>query len=182
MAESGVVSGAADAQDGYVHTAFDAVSGRGPATDRIVIDTLLAAARRPRTVGAQTPATRFVIYTSGVWVLGRASEPAERRGAHQSDRPGAWRVPSRRTRARRGAPRHLRTMVVRPGVVYGGGAGIMGDVFKQASNGLVRVVGDGNNHWPLVYDRDLADLYRPPRADVKTPRASTTPTTKATSG
>jgi nucleoside-diphosphate-sugar epimerase len=23
----------------------------------------------------------------------------------------------------------------------------------------VRVVGDGNNHWPLVYDRDLADLY-----------------------
>ena len=21
------------------------------------------------------------------------------------------------------------------------------------------MVGDGNNHWPLVYDRDLADLY-----------------------
>jgi nucleoside-diphosphate-sugar epimerase len=21
------------------------------------------------------------------------------------------------------------------------------------------VVGDGNNHWPLVYDRDLGDLY-----------------------
>ena len=32
-------------------------------------------------------------------------------------------------------------------------------VFKDASNGLVRVVGDGANHWPLVYDRDLADLY-----------------------
>ena len=23
----------------------------------------------------------------------------------------------------------------------------------------LRVVGDGTNHWPLVYDRDLADLY-----------------------
>ena len=23
----------------------------------------------------------------------------------------------------------------------------------------MRVVGDGNNHWPLIYDRDLADLY-----------------------
>ena len=23
----------------------------------------------------------------------------------------------------------------------------------------MRVVGDGNNHWPAVYDRDLADLY-----------------------
>ena len=50
-------------------------------------------------------------------------------------------------------------MVVRPGVVYGSGDGIMGDMFKSASNGLIRVVGDGNNHWPLIYDRDLADLY-----------------------
>jgi nucleoside-diphosphate-sugar epimerase len=50
-------------------------------------------------------------------------------------------------------------MVVRPGVVYGGGNGMVGDIFKSAANGLVRVVGDGNNHWPLVYDRDLADLY-----------------------
>ena len=36
---------------------------------------------------------------------------------------------------------------------------MVGDIFKAATNGLVRVVGDGNNHWPLVYDRDLADLY-----------------------
>ena len=36
---------------------------------------------------------------------------------------------------------------------------MVSDLFKSASNGLVRVVGDGNNHWPLVYDRDLADLY-----------------------
>ena len=48
---------------------------------------------------------------------------------------------------------------MRPGVVYGGGGGMVGDILKAASNGLVRVVGDGNNHWPLVYDRDLADLY-----------------------
>ena len=54
---------------------------------------------------------------------------------------------------------HLRTVVVRPGAVYGGASGMVGDLFKAATNGLVRVVGDGNNHWPLVYDRDLADLY-----------------------
>jgi len=53
----------------------------------------------------------------------------------------------------------LRTIVVRPGVVYGNSGGMVGDLLKMASNGLVRVVGDGNNHWPLVYDRDLADLY-----------------------
>jgi nucleoside-diphosphate-sugar epimerase len=43
--------------------------------------------------------------------------------------------------------------------VYGGGHGLVGDLLKSASNGLVRVIGDGNNRWPLVYDRDLADLY-----------------------
>src|SRR4249919_3015188 len=59
---------AADAQDGYIHTAFDTVSGRGPSTDRVALDTIFAAAKRPRTAGARTAATRFVIYTSGVWV------------------------------------------------------------------------------------------------------------------
>jgi len=26
-------------------------------------------------------------------------------------------------------------------------------------NGLVRIIGDGKNHWASVYDRDLANLY-----------------------
>src|SRR5215213_531026 len=46
---------AAEAQDGYVHTAFDAVSGRGPAVDRMAIDVMLAAAKRPRTTGGSSP-------------------------------------------------------------------------------------------------------------------------------
>src|SRR5439155_705430 len=58
-----------------------------------------------------------------------------------------------------GADAGLRTIVLRPGVVYGGGNGIIADLFKPASNGLVRVIGDGNNPWPLVYERHLADLY-----------------------
>jgi nucleoside-diphosphate-sugar epimerase len=57
------------------------------------------------------------------------------------------------------ATAHLRTAVVRPGVVYGGSRGIVGDLFKDGANGLIRVVGDGTNRWPLIYDRDLADLY-----------------------
>jgi nucleoside-diphosphate-sugar epimerase len=48
---------------------------------------------------------------------------------------------------------------VRPGIVYGGARGIVGDLFKEVANGLVRVVGSGENHWPLVYERDLGDLY-----------------------
>src|SRR6188508_1389333 len=67
---------AADAQDGYVHTAFDTSSGRGPAIDRIALDVMLAAARRPRTANAAGMVSRFVIYTSGALVLGRTPEPA----------------------------------------------------------------------------------------------------------
>jgi len=148
---------AADAQDGYVHTAYDAVSGKGPATDRVVIDTLLAAARRPRTAGS-APARRFFIYTSGVWVLGQAPEAATEDAPINPSPIVAWR-PDLEDLVVNAASAQLRTVVIRPGVVYGGGGGIVGDIFKAATNGLVRVVGDGNNHWPLVYDRDLADLY-----------------------
>ena len=158
MAEPDSYRASADAQDGYIHTSFDARSGKGPATDRIVVDTLLAAAKRPRTVGKNTPATRFFIYTSGIWVLGRAPEPINEDAPVNPIALAEWRVPHEAL-VLAAATDTLRTMVVRSGVVYGGGDGIMGDVFKQANNGLVRVIGDGNNHWPLVYDRDLAELY-----------------------
>ena len=149
---------AAEAQDGYVHAAFDARSGRGAAIDRLVIDTILEAARRPRTSGSNAPARRFVIYTSGVWVLGSTPDPATEEAPINPVEHVSWRPNHEQMIAAANSDR-LRTVVVRPGVVYGGGDGIVGDLFKSASNGLVRVVGDGNNHWPLVYDRDLADLY-----------------------
>ena len=37
--------------------------------------------------------------------------------------------------------------------------GIVSDLLKDASNSLIRVIGNGDNHWPLIYDRDLAELY-----------------------
>src|SRR5439155_25859185 len=76
LADAESFRAAADAQDGYVHAAFDSRSGRGPALDRAVLETILVAAKRPRTGGSAGSAKRFVIYTSGVWVLGRTTEPA----------------------------------------------------------------------------------------------------------
>ena len=149
---------AADAQDGYVHTAFDAVSGRGPAIDALALQTLIAAAKRPRTAGSTAPPTRFLIYTSGVWVLGQTPEPATEEAPVNPISLVAWRPDLEEVVLAAGND-SLRTVVVRPGVVYGRREGIVGELFKAATNGLVRVVGDGNNHWPLVYDRDLADLY-----------------------
>jgi len=150
--------GAADAQDGYVHAALDKVSGRGPEIEKIAIETIVAAARRPRTAGSTAPARRFVIFTSGVWVLGNAPEPTAEDAPVNPIAMSSHR-PAHEQMVLDAATPQLRTVVVRPGVVYGGGNGMVGDIFKAATNGLVRVVGDGNNHWPLVYDRDLADLY-----------------------
>jgi nucleoside-diphosphate-sugar epimerase len=140
---------AAAAFEAYVHTAFEA-SARGADVDRAVVDTLLAAA-----VEGDAQA---VVYTSGVWVLGNTREPADEDAPVNPTPLVAFR-PAVEQRVLSGATGSLRTIVVRPGVVYGGARGIVGDLLKDADNGLMRVIGTGENHWPLVYDRDLADLY-----------------------
>ena len=158
LAEPESYRAAAEAQDGYVHTALDTTSGKAQAIDRIAIEVMLAAARRPRTAGSTTPATRFVIYTSGMWVLGRSPEPAAEDAPVNPIPHVSWR-PEHEALVAAAQGAHLRTIIVRPGVVYGGADGRVGDLFRSATNGLVRVIGDGNNRWPLIYDRDLADLY-----------------------
>ena len=75
----------------------------------------------------------------------------------------------------------IRTAVIRPGIVYGGARGIIGDLLKDARNGLLRVVGDGRNHWSCIYDRDLADALRARGGDRRMRRGSSTSTTKPTS-
>lgn len=150
--------GAAEAQDGYVHTAFDSRSRRGPAIERAALETIIAAAKRPRTAGSHGPQKRFIVYTSGVWILGKTPEPVAEDAPINPIAMAAFR-PAHEELVLGSASDTLRTIVVRPGLLYGGGVGMVGDLFKAAANGLVRVVGDGNNHWPLVYDRDLADLY-----------------------
>jgi nucleoside-diphosphate-sugar epimerase len=145
-----------DGQDGYVHAAYDSRSG--PAVERAALEIMLKAAARPLTSGGSPPAKRFFVYTSAVWILGRTPEPAAEDAPVNPIEHAAWR-PAHEQLVLGAATDTLRTAVVRPGVVYGGGTGMVGDLFAAASNGLVRVVGDGNNRWPLVYDRDLADLY-----------------------
>lgn len=139
---------AAAAADGVVHAAAES-SARAAQLDGAAIDTLLASAdRRPR----------FVIYTSGVWVLGDQPTPADESAAVNPAAVVSWR-PAHEQRVLNAATDSLRTAVIRPGIVYGGARGIVSDLLKDADNGLVRIVGSGDNHWPLVYDRDLGELY-----------------------
>lgn len=156
LADTASFAAALGAQDGYIHAAFD--STRGPSIEPPALEAMITAARRPRTSNGPAPDGRFIIYTSGVWVLGPAGDPVAEDAPVNPVTLVSWR-PAHEQLVLQAAGKHVRTMVVRPGVVYGSASGIVGDLFKAAANGLVRVIGDGNNHWPAVYDRDLADLY-----------------------
>jgi nucleoside-diphosphate-sugar epimerase len=144
---------AAEACDAFVHTAFEP-SKRGPKVDRQAIDTLLAIATRRAAAGK--PAC--VVYTSAIWVLGPTQGRATEDWQPSPTPLVSWR-PDHEQAVLDAGSGGVRTAVIRPGIVYGGARGIVADLLKDALNGLVRVVGDGQNHWPCVYDRDLADLY-----------------------
>jgi nucleoside-diphosphate-sugar epimerase len=143
---------AAEGFDSYVHTAADSAAKREE-IDRRTLDTLMAAA----SARARTSACSFV-YTSGIWVLGSNAQPMDETAQVNPGQLVGWRPAHEQLVLQAAAP-GLRTAVIRPGIVYGGNRGIVSDLLKNALNGLIRVIGAGENHWPLVYDRDLADLY-----------------------
>jgi nucleoside-diphosphate-sugar epimerase len=101
---------------------------------------------------------RFLVYTSGIWVLGPAPSPIDETAPVNPIDIVAWR-PAHEQRVLNASTAGVRAIVIRPGVVYGGSRGIVGDIVKDAANSLVRVVGSGENHWPLIYERDLGELY-----------------------
>lgn len=138
--------------DAVVHTAYDGRNGE--ALDRTAIDALLGALARR----AESGLSSVLVYTSDAWVIGNAPEPATEEALLSPPDLMAWR-PAHEQVVTAAARPGLRTAVVRPGVLYGGARGLIADMLKEAQNGLVRVVGQGKNHWPCVYDRDAADLY-----------------------
>ncbi|MEN6527443.1 MAG: NAD-dependent epimerase/dehydratase family protein [Candidatus Polarisedimenticolia bacterium] len=121
--------------------------------DRKTIETLLGTAR--------PGAPRLVVYTSGVWVHG------ESRGRTMDETTPIAPPPFVARRAEhealvRGADdgRGLRTLVVRPGCVYGGAGGLTAAWFDGAlKGGAARIVGHGENHWAMVHRDDLARVY-----------------------
>ena len=140
--------------DAVVHTAMES-SPRGVEKEKLALETMLATlAETSRADGKP----RVFIYTSGVWVLGRSVKSAEEDAPLDPPPHVAWR-PAHEELVLSASSGTLRTVVVRPGIVYGGGRGIVADLIKDALNGLIRVVGPGKNRWPSIYDHDLADLY-----------------------
>ena len=140
---------AAAGLDCYIHTALDR-SARGTEVDRSALEGLIDLARGPRRA--------VLMYTSAAWVLGSTQGPAAEDAPVNPAPPVVWR-PAHEQLVLEARKLGLRPVIVRPGLVYGGARGLVADVIRDAGNGLIRVVGSGQNHWPLVYHRDLGDLY-----------------------
>jgi nucleoside-diphosphate-sugar epimerase len=114
-------------------------------------------------VAAQTSANlpRLLLYTSGVWVYGDTQ--GGRVDESTRVNPPAVVAPRVETeKAVLGASRaRVRTIVVRPGCVYGGRGGLTGAWFSSAEKtGAARIVGDGSFRWTMIHVEDLAELYR----------------------
>ena len=145
--DPGSVGRAAAAADAAISmaTTYD------PSIDGPAIDAMLDAL-----AGTNQP----FIYTSGIWSHGNTGD----RVVDESSPPKpaalvAWRQ-AVEDRVLQAAGRGIRTVVIRPAIVYGRGGGIpAGFVESARSGGAAQHVGAGENRWPFVHVDDLADLY-----------------------
>jgi nucleoside-diphosphate-sugar epimerase len=142
-----VLRGAAGKADGAIHLAM-AYSETAQA-DRA------AAAAIQDGIG-----DRPYVHTSGTWVYGSTAGVVDEDAPVAPPSLVAWRLGNEKLvldRATAGG----RPVVVVPGLVYGAGAGLIEQFFiaPARTQGSVRYIGDGTNHWSIVHVDDLAELY-----------------------
>lgn len=137
--------------DIVIHTAFTN-DAEAPQVDAQTVDFILKTLKGTNNT---------FIYTSGVWVLGETkNQPANETTPTNNAAPlVAWR-PAVENKVLQAAKEGLRTVVLRPAVVYGREGGIIQQLLESAEKyGQVRYVGNGENRWTAIHVDDLAKLY-----------------------
>lgn len=147
LTDAAVISEAARAAGAVIHTATTNAAD-APEADGLALDAILAGLS-----GTNKP----FLYTSGIWVIGDTHGAIADETTPLDPTPlVAWRP----AHERRVLTESGHGIVIRPGIVYGQGGGIIAGMVKQAQEaGAVRVVGTGQQHWTLIHVEDLADLY-----------------------
>lgn len=100
------------------------------------------------------------VYTSGIWVMGNTGgEVADETWPLDPTPLVAWR-PAVEEWVLAAAQQGVRSLVIRPGLVYGHGGGLLA-MLRQAAQatGAVPMIGSGDNHGAFVHVDDLARLY-----------------------
>lgn len=99
------------------------------------------------------------IYTSGIWVYGsRGYQIVNESTPVTPIEEVKWR-PGHEQKVLDSSTNNLRTVVIRPGVVYGLTGGVLKVFYAASQNGSVPMIGEGRNRWPMVHVDDLAHAY-----------------------
>ena len=150
LLEPETIAEGARAAEGVIHTANtnDANAARA--------DTAVVRAILKTIEGTGKP----FIYTSGVWVVGSTGDNvADERTPTNPPRLVAHRA-GLEQEILAAKDRGVRSIVIRPAVVYGQGRGLLAMFVQSArESGAARYVGDGQTRWPFVNVGDLAQLY-----------------------
>lgn len=134
-----------------VHCAFDATE-KGVERDTKTIDTILE-------VFSTSSLPRTFIYTSGVWVYGSAGHKIIDESTPLNPLEVVkWR-PVHEEKILKATSPNLRTVILRPGHVYGHVGGLTKAILASTQNGAVLMIGEGHNRWPMVHVQDLAHAY-----------------------
>jgi nucleoside-diphosphate-sugar epimerase len=144
------LTNAARQADGVIHTAVAWGSEMGP-LDEGAVRAIITGLR-----GSNKP----FLYTSGVWVIGPTKgHVAGEMAPLRPPKIVAWR-PAVEKMVLASVDDRVKGIVIRPASVYGRGGGPVSTFIHQARElGMVRIVGDGENHWSFVHVDALANLY-----------------------
>jgi nucleoside-diphosphate-sugar epimerase len=148
MGNGGAIADAARQCDAAIHLAME-FSAEAPGLDRNAIDAVLGTLR-----GTGKP----FLYTSGIWVLGdTGGQEADENAPLHPAAIVTWRPAHEQLVL---TAEGMRGIVIRPGMVYGRGGGMMAAFIRERKeSGVVHYVGSGENRWPCVHVDDLADFY-----------------------
>jgi len=147
LRDTGVLREAARRSDGVIHLAMEFAPDTSQ-IDRGAIDAVLS---------GLGDSGRPFIYTSGIWVAGdTGGKVVDESTPVNPIAMVAWRPANEQAALQAGGARGI---VIRPGMVYGRGAGFGYELLRPKGDGVVRYVGSGGNRWPWVHVDDLADLY-----------------------
>ncbi|MFB9313900.1 NAD-dependent epimerase/dehydratase family protein [Nocardioides plantarum] len=146
LLDTGWLRGQLDTVQGAIHTAAGS-DENDPALNDSVIDAVL---------GSFAGTDKPFVHTGGVWTYGEGSDIRDD-DPQQPPAITSWR-PAGEERL---LAADVRASVVRPGIVYGHGAGIPAMLAggPRDDSGALVLIGSGEQHWPTVHVDDLADLY-----------------------
>ncbi len=136
--------------DAVVHLAFDPQHG---ASDR---DAEALEAFRHAALDGRV---RRVLYTSGIWVMGASDgEVLDETAPLKPLELVSWRAAHEEIAINLDA-HEVEAVILRPGMVYGGGRGILSAWWNEAREKKTIHYPGGDQHWAMVHVEDVAEAY-----------------------